>query len=39
MRIVGIDASGPVASCAVLVDGEVAQLIASGETVQILADA
>ena len=31
MRIVGIDASGPVASCAVLVDGEVVQLIAMNQ--------
>ena len=28
MKIVGIDASGPVASCAVTIDGEVVQLIA-----------
>ena len=31
MRIVGIDASGPVASCAVTVDGEVVQLIAMNQ--------
>ena len=31
MRIVAIDASGPAASCAVLVDGEVVQLIAMNQ--------
>ena len=31
MRIVGIDASGPVASCAVTIDGEVVQLTAMNQ--------